>query len=99
MRARVPGSTSNLGPGFDVLGLALDLHVEVEVRDAPRLIVRSEGEGAEFPTDERHLAARVATGVRREWPRAAAICKESCALTARTKNAPSPRAGPRSRPP
>ena len=31
-------------------------HVEVEVTDAPRLIVRSEGEGADFPQDERHLA-------------------------------------------
>ena len=29
--ARVPASTSNLGPGFDALGLALDLAVEVEL--------------------------------------------------------------------
>ena len=63
MRARVPASTSNLGPGFDVLGLALSLYVEVEVREAPALSVRSEGEGAELPTDASHLAARVAMSV------------------------------------
>ena len=28
-RARVPATTANLGPGFDALGLALDLHEEV----------------------------------------------------------------------
>jgi len=28
---RIPASTSNLGPGFDVLGLAVDLHLEVRV--------------------------------------------------------------------
>ncbi len=30
-RVRVPASTSNLGPGFDSLGLALALHLEAEV--------------------------------------------------------------------
>lgn len=29
---RVPASTSNLGPGFDQLGLALELYLEVELR-------------------------------------------------------------------
>jgi len=32
LAVRVPGSTSNLGPGFDLLGLALDLFVDLEVR-------------------------------------------------------------------
>ncbi len=63
MRARCPGSTSNLGPGFDVLGLALGVYVEVEVRPAPRLLVRSIGEGADLPADASHLAARVAAEV------------------------------------
>jgi len=31
---RVPASTSNLGPGFDCLGAALELYVEVSVRPA-----------------------------------------------------------------
>lgn len=63
MRARVPGSTSNLGPGFDVLGLALATYVEVEIVPAGRLVVHAEGEGADLPRDETHLAARVARQV------------------------------------
>lgn len=63
MRARAPASTANLGPGFDVLALALDLYVEVEVERAPRLTVRAEGEGAELADDAGHLAARVAIDV------------------------------------
>ena len=63
MRARAPASTANLGPGFDVLALALDLYVEVEMRPGPRLTVRAEGEGAELADDAGHLAARVALDV------------------------------------
>jgi len=64
MKARVPGSTSNLGPGFDVLGLALGTYIDVEVVDAPQLVVRTEGQGAHLPQDATHLAARVAIDVR-----------------------------------
>lgn len=32
MRIRVPASTANLGPGFDTLGLALKLYLEVDAR-------------------------------------------------------------------
>ena len=63
MRARVPASSANLGPGFDTLAIALDLYVEVEVEPASRLIVRSEGEGAGLSDDPSHLAARVAIDV------------------------------------
>jgi len=31
LRLRIPGSTSNLGPGFDALGLALQLYLEIDV--------------------------------------------------------------------
>ena len=31
MIVRVPGSSANLGPGFDALGLALDIHTEVGI--------------------------------------------------------------------
>ena len=33
MRVRVPGSSANLGPGFDVLAAALALHLTVEVHE------------------------------------------------------------------
>ena len=62
-RARAPGSTSNLGPGFDVLGLALGLYVEVAVRWSDTLVVRSQGEGSDLPCDATHLAARIVTSV------------------------------------
>lgn len=63
MRARVPASSANLGPGFDVLALALACYVEVDVRPAASFSLFSEGEGDDFPADEHHLAARVAAAV------------------------------------
>jgi homoserine kinase len=63
VKARAPGSSSNLGPGFDVLGLALRVYVEVELTEAPRLSIRAEGEGADLPQDESHLAAAVVRSV------------------------------------
>ena len=63
MRARAPASAANLGPGFDVLALAVDLYIEVEVEPATRLSVRAEGEGSELQDDAMHLAARVAIDV------------------------------------
>jgi len=62
-RARCPASSANLGPGYDALAVALALHVEVEVRPADRLTVRTEGEGSDLPADRTHLAARVAIDV------------------------------------
>jgi homoserine kinase len=61
VRVRVPGSSANLGPGFDTLGLALGLYDEVEVSVAPEGIeIEVSGEGAgRVPSDEAHLVARV----------------------------------------
>lgn len=59
VRVRVPASTSNLGPGFDVLGLALDLCNEVEVLRNPKLqgiSIEIQGEGeTSLPRNERNL--------------------------------------------
>jgi homoserine kinase len=63
VRARVPASSANLGPGFDVIALALDLYVEVEVEPAARLSVRATGEGSDLAADATHLAASVAIDV------------------------------------
>ena len=60
VRVKVPGSSANLGPGFDSLGLALGIydHVEVEVIDSGLEVeVTGEGQG-EVPLDERHLVVR-----------------------------------------
>ena len=62
--ARAPASSANLGPGFDTLALALALYVEVEVMPRPAgLLVVAEGEGAELPGGQAHLAAQVATRI------------------------------------
>lgn len=60
MRARVPGSAANLGPGFDTLALALGVYVEVEIESAKSLIISTEGEGSDIPADESHMAVQVA---------------------------------------
>lgn len=57
---QVPATTANLGPGFDCLGLALELSDTLtgEVRGSG-LEVALEGEGAaDLPRDERHLVVR-----------------------------------------
>ncbi len=63
MRARVPASTANLGPGFDALGLALSLYIEVTLTPADELSVTSDGFGVALSDPERHLGVRVARDV------------------------------------
>ncbi|HEY5303128.1 MAG TPA: homoserine kinase [Acidimicrobiales bacterium] len=63
MLARAPASSANLGPGFDVLALALSRYVEVTVELADAFCITSEGCGAGLYDDERHLGARVAARV------------------------------------
>lgn len=66
VRVRVPGSSANLGPGFDSLGLALALYDDIEVTIASDGVeVEVEGEGAaEVSCDETHLVVRA---MRRAW--------------------------------
>ncbi|MDE3194924.1 MAG: homoserine kinase, partial [Acidobacteriota bacterium] len=44
---RVPGSSANLGPGFDALGVALDVFLECRFSVAPRLSIRVSGRDAD----------------------------------------------------
>jgi homoserine kinase len=58
---RVPASSANLGPGFDVLALALDLHLEARARESSRTMIEWQGEGAgEVPMGGRNLIIRAA---------------------------------------
>jgi len=55
----VPGSTSNLGPGFDVLGLALKIYLTVTVAEADKSEIECVGEGAQdLPRDASNLIMR-----------------------------------------
>lgn len=58
---RAPASSANLGPGFDALGLALDVHDEVTAQVVPgdELLIEVEGEGAaDVPRGPEHLVVR-----------------------------------------
>jgi homoserine kinase len=59
-RVRTPATSANLGPGFDALGLALDLYDDVTARvTGSGCQVRVTGEGAgRLPTGEDHLLVR-----------------------------------------
>ena len=58
VRVKVPASTTNLGPGFDCLGLALKLYNIVELEKMPdsKVTIEIEGEGEDdLPRDERNI--------------------------------------------
>jgi homoserine kinase len=67
VRVRVPATSANLGPGFDVLGLALALHNEVTLEEADGVSVAVEGEGA----------GRLATGADNVMARGARMAFEA----------------------
>jgi homoserine kinase len=52
---RVPASTANLGPGFDVLAAALALHTEIEVEETGSFAVETD---LPIARDRRNLAVR-----------------------------------------
>ena len=60
VKVRVPATIANLGPGFDALGAAVAVHLEIDIeprRDSFEITV--EGEGAdELPRDETNLVVR-----------------------------------------
>ncbi|HEV2755486.1 MAG TPA: homoserine kinase [Actinomycetota bacterium] len=60
VKVRVPATVANLGPGYDSLGAAIRMHLEIEIeprRDSVEILV--EGEGADtLPADESNLVIR-----------------------------------------
>ncbi len=54
-RVRVPASSANLGPGFDVFAAALALHVELEVSETGRFAVETK---LDIARDRRNLCVR-----------------------------------------
>jgi homoserine kinase len=61
VRVKAPATTANLGPGYDCLGLALDVWntLEVEVLDGGDPVVEVMGEGAgELATGRDNLVYR-----------------------------------------
>ncbi|MBC7325065.1 MAG: homoserine kinase, partial [Moorella sp. (in: Bacteria)] len=61
---RVPATTANLGPGFDTLGMALELfdEITIEVSSTPEITVTGEG-AATIPRGPENIAYRAALAV------------------------------------
>ncbi len=63
---RVPATSANLGPGFDCLGIAVDLWNETIVtRSTNSFVIRGEGEDS-LPADDQNLIAQSARHAFRE---------------------------------
>jgi homoserine kinase len=76
---RVPATSANLGPGFDVLGLALGLYNEIVYDEADGVTVAIEGEGTgRLDTGAANVVARAARmayeAAGRRFPGAAIRC-------------------------
>jgi homoserine kinase len=87
---RVPASSANLGPGYDVLAAALSLTLELEVEEAGEFFVHSDVPGV--PADRTNLCVRaferlhpvdgLAFQVRSEIPAAAGLGSSAAAIVA-----------------
>ena len=86
---RVPASSANLGPGYDVLAAALSIELELEVAEQGEFSVDA---GADLPTDRSNLCVRAfehrhsADGlrfeIRGENPRARGLGSSAAAIVA-----------------
>ena len=87
---RVPASSANLGPGYDVLAAALSLHLELEVEETGEFFVHCDLPGV--PTDRSNLCVRafeclrpadgVTFQIRSEIPVAAGLGSSAAAIVA-----------------
>ncbi|MGH2956424.1 MAG: homoserine kinase [Solirubrobacterales bacterium] len=87
---RVPASSANLGPGFDVLAAALTLHLELEVEESGSFSV--EAKGLEVPLDRSNLCVRafewlrpadeISFRIRSEIPLASGLGSSAAAIVA-----------------
>jgi homoserine kinase len=87
---KVPASSANLGPGYDVLAAALALHLELEVGETGDFSV--EADGLDVPLDRSNLcvgafeslrpADEIAFRIRSEIPLAAGLGSSAAAIVA-----------------
>jgi homoserine kinase len=87
---KVPASSANLGPGYDVLAAALALHLELEVEEVGSFSVEADGLGV--PLDRSNLCVRafetlrpadgIAFRIRSEIPLAAGLGSSAAAIVA-----------------
>ena len=87
---KVPASSANLGPGYDVFGAALAMHLELDVEEAGSFSVEADGLGV--PLDRSNLCVRafeslrpaegIAFRIRSEIPLAAGLGSSAAAIVA-----------------
>ncbi|MGY3779338.1 homoserine kinase [Isobaculum melis] len=63
MRIQVPATTANLGPGFDCLGLALNLFLTLDIGSPQTTWLIEHQLGADIPTDETNLIVATALSI------------------------------------
>ncbi len=83
---KVPATSANLGPGFDALGLALNLWNETEFTPAESFSLHIEGEGAQrLATNEKNLIVRSARklyeSVNKRMPPLGLLCRNRIPLS------------------
>jgi homoserine kinase len=73
---KVPASSANLGPGFDSIGVALDLYLQVEVEESDKWECHStSADLKDLPTDESHFICQVAIQTAEKYGRKLQPCK------------------------
>jgi homoserine kinase len=87
---KVPASSANLGPGYDVLAAALAMHLELEVEESGSFSVEAEGLGV--PLDRSNLCVRafeslrpadgISFRIRSQIPLAAGLGSSAAAIVA-----------------
>ena len=87
--ATAPGSSANLGPGFDCLGLAFDLHCHIEATPSDQWVIEELGTSFEpKPTDFVRRAVEEAVGrpmrlvINNEVPRSRGLGSSSAVMVA-----------------
>ncbi|MBU9721020.1 MULTISPECIES: homoserine kinase [Bacillaceae] len=74
----VPGSTANLGPGFDSIGLALNRYLTLEVKESSDWsFIPSSDNLTGIPTDKSNLIYEVAESVARDYNLSLPTCEVS----------------------
>ncbi|MCM3765984.1 homoserine kinase [Neobacillus niacini] len=72
----VPASTANLGPGFDSMGLALDLYLTLEAESSDRWEFFSDDEELKgLPTNDQHFIAQIAVKTAEQFDKVMPPCR------------------------